>query len=82
MGTFNTASQPFYSAVAVPEGPGHSTDEQRSGTEPADGGDARKVSQCSKNAVRAQTYMRIKSTVETARLRCQNPVAVLTGLMR
>ncbi|PIG95721.1 hypothetical protein [Deinococcus sp. UR1] len=43
---------------------------------------ARTVSQCSKNAVRAQTYMRIKSTVETARLRCQNPVAVLTGLMR
>uniref|UniRef100_UPI00403F496A IS66 family transposase n=1 Tax=Deinococcus sp. VB142 TaxID=3112952 RepID=UPI00403F496A len=30
---------------------------------------ARKVSQCSKNAVGAQTYMRIKSTVETARLR-------------
>ena len=28
---------------------------------------ARKVSQCSKNAVGAQTYMRIKSTVETAR---------------
>lgn len=43
---------------------------------------ARKVSQCSKNAVGAQTYMRIKSTVETARLRGQDPVAVLTGLMR
>ncbi len=43
---------------------------------------ARKVSQCSKNAVGAQTYMRIKSTVETARLRGQDPVAVLTGLTR
>ena len=43
---------------------------------------ARKVSQWCKNAVRAQTYMRIKSTVETARLRGQDPVAVLTGLMR
>ncbi|MCD0177772.1 IS66 family transposase, partial [Deinococcus sp. 14RED07] len=43
---------------------------------------ARKVSQCSKNAVGAQTYMRIKSTVETARLCGQDPVAVLTGLMR
>ncbi|WP_415784086.1 hypothetical protein, partial [Deinococcus saxicola] len=27
-------------------------------------------------------YMRIKSTVETARLRGQDPVAVLTSLMR
>ncbi|GAA3994095.1 IS66-like element ISRhru2 family transposase [Deinococcus rubellus] len=43
---------------------------------------ARKVSQCSKNAVGAQTYMRIKSTVETARLRGQNPVAVLINLIR
>jgi len=43
---------------------------------------ARKVSQCSKNAVGAQTYMHIKSTVETARLRGQDPVAVLTSLMR
>jgi transposase len=43
---------------------------------------ARKVSQCSKNAVGAQTYMRIKSTVETARLRGQDPVAVLTSLTR
>ncbi|GAA5441811.1 transposase [Deinococcus caeni] len=43
---------------------------------------ARKVSQCSKNGVGAQTYMRIKSTVETARLRGQGPVAVLAGLMR
>nr|WP_255578778.1 transposase [Deinococcus sp. RIT780] len=43
---------------------------------------ARKVSQSSKNAVGAQTYMRIKSTVETARLRGQDPLAVLTGLMR
>ncbi|WP_230287430.1 hypothetical protein [Deinococcus sp. 12RED42] len=29
----------------------------------------------------ARTYMRIKSTVVTARLRGQDPVAVLTGLM-
>ena len=43
---------------------------------------ARKVSQCSRNAVGAQTYMHIKSTVETARLRGQDPVAVLTSLMR
>ena len=43
---------------------------------------ARKVSQCSKNAVGAQTYMRIKSTVETARLRGQDPIVVLTSLMR
>ena len=43
---------------------------------------ARKVSQCSKNALGAQTYMRIKSTVETARLRGQDPIAVLTSLMR
>jgi len=42
---------------------------------------ARKVSQCSKNAVGAQMYMRIKSTVETARLRGQDPVAVLTSLI-
>jgi len=42
---------------------------------------ARKVSQCSKNAVGAQTYMRIKFTVETARLRGQDPVAVLSRLM-
>ncbi|WP_370638682.1 transposase [Deinococcus sp. 12RED42] len=33
---------------------------------------ARKVSQCSKNAVGAQTYMQTKSTVETARLRGQD----------
>ena len=43
---------------------------------------ARKVSQCSKNALGAQTYMRIKSTVETARLRGQDPIAVLASLMR
>lgn len=43
---------------------------------------ARKVSQCSKNALGAQTYMRIKSTVETARLRGQDPVAVLASLTR
>ena len=43
---------------------------------------ARKVSQCSKNAVGAQTYMRIKSAVETARLRGQDPIAVLASLMR
>ncbi|WP_161882606.1 IS66 family transposase [Deinococcus alpinitundrae] len=42
----------------------------------------RKVSQCSKNAVGAQTYMRIKSTVETARLRGQDPVVALTSLNR
>lgn len=38
---------------------------------------ARKVSQCNKNAQGALTYMRIKSTVETARLRGQDPVNVL-----
>ncbi|BBN96911.1 transposase IS66 [Deinococcus grandis] len=43
---------------------------------------ARKVSQCSKNALGAQTYMRIKSTVETARLRGQDPVDVLINLRR
>ncbi len=43
---------------------------------------ARKVSQCSKNVVGGQTYMRIKSTVETARLRGQDPVAVLISLTR
>lgn len=43
---------------------------------------ARKVSQCSKNALGAQTYMRIKSTVETAKLRGQDPVAVLLHLSR
>ena len=43
---------------------------------------ARKVSQCSKNAWGAQTYMRIKSTVETARLRGQDPVDVLISLRR
>ena len=43
---------------------------------------ARKVSQCSKNTVGAQAYTRIKSIVETARLRGQDPVAGLTGLMR
>lgn len=43
---------------------------------------ARKVSQCSKNAVGAQTYMRIKSAVETARLRGQDPIAVLISLTR
>ena len=41
---------------------------------------ARKVSQCSKNARGATTYMRIKSTVETARLRGQNSVDVLMSL--
>lgn len=39
-----------------------------------------KVSQCSKNAREAQTYMRIKSTVETTRLRGQDPVDVLISL--
>lgn len=43
---------------------------------------ARKVSQCSKNALGAQTYMRIKSAVETARLRGQDPVDVLITLRR
>lgn len=43
---------------------------------------ARKVSQCSKTDLGAQTYMRIKSTVETAKLRGQDPVAVLTSLRR
>ncbi|OLV15814.1 hypothetical protein BOO71_0013741 [Deinococcus marmoris] len=43
---------------------------------------ARKVSQCSKSAIEAQTYMRIKPTVETARLRGQDPIAALTNLMR
>ncbi|MDO4244600.1 MAG: transposase [Deinococcus sp.] len=43
---------------------------------------ARKVSQCSKNAAGSQTYMRIKSTVETVRLRSQNPVAILIGPRR
>ena len=41
---------------------------------------ARKVSQWGKNALRAQTYMRIKSAVETARLRGQDPVDVLISL--
>ena len=40
----------------------------------------RKVSRCSKNALGAQTYMRIKSAVETARLRSQDPVDVLISL--
>ncbi|WP_229671119.1 IS66 family transposase, partial [Deinococcus aquiradiocola] len=43
---------------------------------------ARKVSPCSKNAVGAQTDIRIKSTVETAQPRGLDPVAVLAGLMR
>lgn len=43
---------------------------------------ARKVSQCSKNARGATTYMRIKSTVETARLRGQDPIEVLISLTR
>lgn len=41
---------------------------------------ARTVSQCSKNALGAQTDMRIKSAVETARLRGQDPVDVLISL--
>ncbi|WP_229776007.1 IS66 family transposase [Deinococcus ruber] len=41
----------------------------------------RKVSQGSKTAAGAQTYMWIKFMVETARLRGQDPVAILTGLM-
>lgn len=43
---------------------------------------ARKVSQCGKNAVGVQTYMQIKSTIETARLRGLDPVETLTSLMR
>lgn len=43
---------------------------------------ARKVPQCSKSAVGAQTYMRIKFIVETAQERGQDPVAVLGDLMR
>ena len=39
---------------------------------------ARKVSPCSKNAVGAQTYMQIESTVETARLCGQNRPEALT----
>jgi len=41
---------------------------------------ARKVSQCSKNALGAQTYMRIKFAVETAPLRDQDPIDVLISL--
>lgn len=43
---------------------------------------ARKVSQCSKNLLGATTYTRIKSVVETARLRGEDPVAVLMALQR
>nr|WP_254843169.1 transposase [Deinococcus marmoris] len=43
---------------------------------------ARKVSQCSKNLLGATTYTRIKSVVETARLRGEDPVAVLMALRR
>ncbi|WP_415791788.1 IS66 family transposase, partial [Deinococcus saxicola] len=43
---------------------------------------ARKVSQCSKNLLGAITYTRIKSVVETARLRGEDPVSVLMGLQR
>ena len=42
----------------------------------------RKVSQCSKNARGALTYTRIKSVVETARLRDQDPVQLLMHLGR
>ena len=41
---------------------------------------ARKVSQCSKNSLGAQTYMRIKSARETARLRSQDSTDVLISL--
>ncbi|CAM3592348.1 transposase [Deinococcus saxicola] len=41
---------------------------------------ARKVSQCGKNLLGAITYTRIKSVVETARLRGEDPVAVLMAL--
>ena len=41
---------------------------------------ARKVSQCSKNVLGATTYTRIKSVVETARLRGEDPVAALVAL--
>ena len=43
---------------------------------------ARKMSQCSKNMLGATTYTRIKSVVETARLRGENPVTVLMVLRR
>ncbi|CAM3557673.1 Transposase IS66 central domain-containing protein [Deinococcus saxicola] len=43
---------------------------------------ARKVSQCGKNLLGAITYTRIKSVVETARLRGEDPVAVLMALRR
>lgn len=43
---------------------------------------ARKVSQCSKNLLGAITYTRIKSVIETARLRNEDPVAVLMALRR
>ncbi|CAM3926326.1 Transposase IS66 central domain-containing protein [Deinococcus saxicola] len=43
---------------------------------------ARKVSQCSKNLLGAITYTRIKNVVETARLRNEDPVAVLMALRR
>lgn len=42
----------------------------------------RKVSQCSKNQRGAETHMRIKSVVETARLRGGDPVEVLVSLSR
>nr|WP_240319522.1 transposase [Deinococcus wulumuqiensis] len=42
----------------------------------------RKVSQCSKNDKGATAHMRIKSVVETACLRGQDPVEVLIGLSR
>ena len=40
----------------------------------------RKVSQCSKNKRGAETHMRIKSVVETARLRGRDPVEVLVRM--
>ena len=43
---------------------------------------ARNVSQCSKNALEAQTYIRTKSTVETARLCGQDPVDILISLRK
>ena len=43
---------------------------------------ARKVSQCSKNKRGTETHMRIKSVVETARLRGQDLVEVLVSLRR
>ncbi|MFC3859585.1 transposase [Deinococcus antarcticus] len=42
----------------------------------------RKVSQCSKKKRAAEAHMRIKSVVETARLRGGDPVKVLVSLSR